>query len=346
MAQLAYGTTIGGQPAGGSQLVIQQVSPPGGLTATVQTSGTVGANLAANTTYTYAVTSVTNYGQETTASASVSATEGSTAYPIALSWTPPTGDVAYVNIYKNGYFLASVPATQSSFTDDGSLATTTKTPPSSNPTGSATIGGSLTVTGSIAANGGLTVPAGQTLTNNGSWAGTKIPNSMLAGNLVSGITAGSGISVTNPSGVGSATITNAGVLSFNGRAGAVTPAAGDYTVDQVTNAVARRSSVREVLLSSTSATTVASYTPAANGNFLVAVYFRVVTAATAVTVQITYSDAAGAQTMTLLNGVSEAVGSYSLPIAFISATTASPINVVVTAGTANQVYASAAIVGV
>jgi hypothetical protein len=48
--------------------------------------------------------------------------------------------------------------------------------------------------------------------------------------------AGSGISVTN-GGVGSVTVSNTGALSFNGRTGAITPQAGDYTAAQVTNAV-------------------------------------------------------------------------------------------------------------
>lgn len=96
---------------------------------------------------------------------------------------------------------------------------------------------------SLLANQGITIPAGQTFTNNGSYAGSPIvtsiiagtgisvtnpqspgpatvsvsnaPNSALAGPLVTSITAGQGISVTNPSGVGAATVSipNGGVTA-------------------------------------------------------------------------------------------------------------------------------------
>jgi hypothetical protein len=96
---------------------------------------------------------------------------------------------------------------------------------------------------SLLANQGITIPAGQTFTNNGSYAGspivtsitagqgisvinptspgpatvsvTNVPNSALVGPLVSSITAGQGISVSNPSGVGAATVSipNGGVTA-------------------------------------------------------------------------------------------------------------------------------------
>ncbi|WAH35056.1 hypothetical protein [Alicyclobacillus dauci] len=102
----------------------------------------------------------------------------------------------------------------------------------------------------------------------------------------------------------------------------------------------------EVELTSTSATTVASYTPKANGNYVVYVYFRVTGASTNVTVSVTYDDAGGPVTNTLLPTQSEGVGSWSLVPLFINVTTAAPIVVSVTAGIANQVYASASVVGV
>ena len=57
---------------------------------------------------------------------------------------------------------------------------------------------------------GATIPAGKSLTNNGSYAGTPI---------VTSITAGSGISVTNPISPGAATVTNSGVLSITAGSG-------------------------------------------------------------------------------------------------------------------------------
>ena len=96
-------------------------------------------------------------------------------------------------------------------------------------------------------------------------------------------------------------------------------------------------------LTTTAATTVATFTPFAQGNFMVTAYFRVITAATTVTLTATWSDSSGAQTYTWVNAVSEPVGSYTqLPI-YVNAT-ASAITITATAGTANQVYVSANIV--
>lgn len=103
---------------------------------------------------------------------------------------------------------------------------------------------------------------------------------------------------------------------------------------------------KDMQLTATTATIVATYTPAASGNFLVLVYFRVVTAATNVTIDVTYTDATGAQVNHLLPLTSEAVGSHSLVPLFINSVAGQPITVTITAGTANQVYASASILGV
>ncbi len=95
-------------------------------------------------------------------------------------------------------------------------------------------------------------------------------------------------------------------------------------------------------LTSTSATTVVTYTPSAAGNVTIGCYFRVVTATTTVTLTVTWTDETGAQSLTLVNGVSEVVGSYALTSLMIH-TTAAAITVTMTAGTASQVYASASI---
>lgn len=102
---------------------------------------------------------------------------------------------------------------------------------------------------------------------------------------------------------------------------------------------------KEVVLSTTGETTIATKTPAAAGNVLIGIYFRVVTDTTNVTVKVTYTDATGAQTNTLLNAQATATGSYSLPMMLIN-TTAAAIAVKMTAGTANQVYGSAVIMEV
>jgi hypothetical protein len=108
----------------------------------------------------------------------------------------------------------------------------------------------------------------------------------------------------------------------------------------------RLASANDVQITSTSAQTVVSYTPTSKGNFLIYVYFRVVNSATNVTIQVTYNDGSGSQINTILPTSSQSVNSYSLLPLFINATNGSPINVNVTAGTANQVYVSSVIMGV
>lgn len=103
---------------------------------------------------------------------------------------------------------------------------------------------------------------------------------------------------------------------------------------------------KEVLMSTTGETTIATKTPAAAGNVLIGIYFRVITATTNVTVNVTYTDATGAQTNTLLDAQASAVGSYSLPMLMINTTAAAAVAVKITAGTANQVYGSATIMEV
>ena len=102
---------------------------------------------------------------------------------------------------------------------------------------------------------------------------------------------------------------------------------------------------KEVALDSVNETTIATRTPAAAANVMVGIYFRVITDTTNVTVKVTYTDATGAQTNTLLDTQACAVGSYSLPMLMFNAT-AAPITVSITAGTANQVYGSATIMEV
>ena len=77
------------------------------------------------------------------------------------------------------------------------------------------INGTEEVIDAFTANSGIVVPAGQTINNNGSYAGSPI---------VTSITAGSGINVTNPTSPGAATVDNTGVLSIAGTDG-VTPSA-------------------------------------------------------------------------------------------------------------------------
>jgi len=101
-------------------------------------------------------------------------------------------------------------------------------------------------------------------------------------------------------------------------------------------------------LTTTSATTIWSFTPPADGLYTAKVYLRVVTATTTVTVTLTYDDSGGAQTYTpaALDGASLAVGSYSMVDYSFEATASAAITLTVTAGTASQVYVTSALEGV
>ena len=75
------------------------------------------------------------------------------------------------------------------------------------------INGTEEVIDAFTANSGIVVPAGQTITNNGSYAGTPI---------VTSIEAGSGISVTNPTSPGAATVAVSSNVAFLPAQSAVT----------------------------------------------------------------------------------------------------------------------------
>lgn len=101
--------------------------------------------------------------------------------------------------------------------------------------------------------------------------------------------------------------------------------------------------VTDFELVTTAATSVLTYTPAANGNLWVATYFRVQTAATDVTIQVTYTDAGGAQTLTLVGGSSQAVGSYAPQVSLLAVKAGNALTITATASTASQVFVSASI---
>ncbi|HUY98551.1 MAG TPA: hypothetical protein VMW47_13205 [Verrucomicrobiae bacterium] len=102
-------------------------------------------------------------------------------------------------------------------------------------------------------------------------------------------------------------------------------------------------SVVELGLADTNLDPVVSYTAPTAALFLVSAYFRVVTASTTVTIQVAYTDAGGAQTTVLVNGVSEAVGSYHVSGIPLASVAGAAITVQAQAGTANQVFVSASI---
>lgn len=107
--------------------------------------------------------------------------------------------------------------------------------------------------------------------------------------------------------------------------------------------VAEKADIFDYQLTTTSLTNVLSFTPVSNENFFVYIYYRVSNTTTDVTIDLTFNDIGGAQTLSILPLTSKAVGSYSISPVYIQATTAAPINVSFTSGTANNVYVSATI---
>ncbi len=107
-------------------------------------------------------------------------------------------------------------------------------------------------------------------------------------------------------------------------------------------------SARNEEVTSTSAQTILNFTPTTSGMYSVKSYLRVVTAATNITLTITYADSGGAQTYTpaALNNQSIAVGSHGVIAYDFEAMSGTAITLTVTAGTANQVYVTGALVGV
>ena len=189
-----------------------------------------------------------------------------------------------------------------------------------------------------------------------------LANGKLAGPLVKSITGNDGITVTNPTGVGAATLGLSGVansalagpLVSSVTAGTGINVSGNPTSGTGSPTISLSSGLGgtvliqaikiEEELTTTAATTVATYTPTATYGYHIQVFVRVVTAATTVTVTLTYYDAATtAHTDTLVPGTSLAVGAYDVVGSFVVAGSGGAIAVSVTAGTANQVYASAVI---
>lgn len=153
----------------------------------------------------------------------------------------------------------------------------------------------------------------------------------------------SGTYITAGTGLSSTSGTNSQTLALNpagATLGGVTlpPSAGTPTNPV---AVYRAVSVKDMTITSTSSTTVLSYTPAATGQFKVSGYLRVANAATIVTVTLTYTSPSGSQTITLVPQYTLAVGDYTITATTFEATTAGPITLSVTAGTANNVTVSA-----
>lgn len=138
---VATGAPVSGSGGGvyitvaGSQVAVAAATPaaltsPQGLTAT-QGVGTVNATNLPNGSTTWYVTAVDAFGNET-AYTTVTATVASV--PIELTWNANTNASSF-NVYRGATaFVTNV--SSPTYTDDGSIASTTQTAPSSNHTGS------------------------------------------------------------------------------------------------------------------------------------------------------------------------------------------------------------------
>ncbi len=357
----------------------------------------------------------------------LSATVSPSAQQVSLSNIPigPTGTVARV-LYRtdaNGsslYYLYQIDDNATtSWTDNTPDASLGAAMPTTNTTGTVANLWKLNASGFATFNAGLTVAANQTLTNNGTYAGSP---------LVTSLTATNGLSVVNPTSPGAASYSlvlngtslsngasglavNLGnanawtaaqqfpwILAANSSFGQAAPYGQgayigwgldgvgdtDFLNDPGTsggawgfynwtgsawNLVAQIGGLgrftmirgvstsgsfgvatvvtqaQEVEITGTTAQTILSFTPPAQGVYEIKVYFRVVTGTTTVTVAATYDDVTGAQVDDILPATSEVVGSYRTIPATIDATTAAAITVQVTASVANQVFATAVLIG-
>ena len=120
---------------------------------------------------------------------------------------------------------------------------------------------------------------------------------------------------------------------------AANPASGNPLVPSITT------SALETALTTTTATTLATYTSSSVGAYTIHLFWRIITAATTITLTVSYTDAGNtAHTDTLVNAVNQAVGEYWQDMEIVSAASAA-ITVSMTARTASQVYASAIVEG-
>jgi hypothetical protein len=107
-----------------------------------------------------------------------------------------------------------------------------------------------------------------------------------------------------------------------------------------------KANANDFQLTTTSATDVLSFTPSTQGNYIVYVFYRVANTTTNVGINVTWTDGAGASTSVVVPATTSTVtGSYNTSPVYINATAAA-IKVTATAGTANNLYVSASIVGI
>jgi hypothetical protein len=188
-----------------------------------------------------------------------------------------------------------------------------------------TVSSTANLNGPTNLNGGGTLPAGQTLINSGT-----IQNSgIISGGAVNPST----LQTSGNATVGGSLTVTKSLASVGGVTSAGTLGTGLIVA-----------TVDNLQITTTSATTILTFTPTSAGSFRVEPYLYVVTAATTVTLTLTWTDAGGARSDTLINAVSEPVGPVLVQAVVVESVANQAITLSITAGTANQVYASCRII--
>ena len=338
----AFGNTNGDTPVGSSQASIAiatantddirfDVTVPSGATYAIVGLGTAtgGESQYAKVSTTATVTFVGTNSAGLTATVSGGVlTITITAPQTDTSTAMPTTNTAY--LVGSGYeFVAAI----------GDNTTTTWT---DNLKDSSVGTGMPTSSSSPAWNGEAVTAAvptvnstGTTMDFNGPVTGTDFVATGIAGATASSRYAGAttgGAPTTGTFAVGDFVVDHAGAIWL------CTVAGSPGTWKAVNPVVADPA---EVELTTTTATTIFTYTPATSGRFALWMLARVVTAATTVTATLTYTSSSGAQTYTIWNAQSLAVTDNAAIPYYFQALAGDAITLTVTAGTANQVYIDA-----
>ena len=134
-------------------------------------------------------------------------------------------------------------------------------------------------------------------------------------------------------------------------AGVITQSGNTLYIGNGTNAVqvgaGAVATYPETVMATTSAVTVLNFTPTSQGLFTLHYYYYVQNAATTVTVTLSWYDSSSPtapRTLTLVNTTQDVMAYPNNPVV-INATTSGPIQLTFQAGTANNVVASAALLG-
>jgi len=202
------------------------------------------------------------------------------------------------------------------------------------------VGGSVSIFGG--ASGGGNISGGSITIDSGAKSGSGTSAITVGASNATSIGVGNNSASTTITGtffIGSFQINPSGAVAnqslvYNGTA---------FVPVYVSQEVGSKST--DLQLTTTLATTVATFTPSTSSNYVVYIYYRVVTASTNLTLTLTWTDGSGAQSDTIIPLASQTVGSYIIHPTYINST-ANTITVSATAGTANNIYVSANILGI